>query len=157
MGSVKFFSSFGGNRSDVPCDITFYKYCNTGIFGNFGNKTNLTCYGLLRSFYPIFTPRSLVYQWPSIKGQGESNFGHIKSIFCSQLIQFRNTEAIHFFPLFGPILSPFWLWKFSTFNKNIIISLSLPFLAIASLLVLINLLTTFSCLVSCLILLHCYC
>ena len=61
-GVVKFSSSFGGNRSEVPCDITFYKYCSTVSFGNFGTKTDLTCYGLLRSFYSIFTAGSLVYQ-----------------------------------------------------------------------------------------------
>ena len=29
---VKFSSSFGGNRSKVPCQVTIYKYCSTGSF-----------------------------------------------------------------------------------------------------------------------------
>ena len=33
-----------------------------GVFGNFGTKTDVTCYGLIRSFDSMFTAGSLVYQ-----------------------------------------------------------------------------------------------
>ena len=69
---VKFSSSIRVNRSDVPCGITFYKYCSTRTFWDFETKAHLPFYGLLGSFCSIFTPRSLIYQWLAIKGQKES-------------------------------------------------------------------------------------